>query len=221
MAVVATRADSLRIEVASVEVEHLHAVGTIPGVAVLTAAGRNGPGSGRLSSEGDGTMLRWRAPGSATAGEAVPVGDGQYILEDGDDNDKWLRVQVYADQLLPSPTEGIVYLRDVYQSPVAQDDATASEAAAGDVTTYTLTLKNYNQTALSNVRVWIDPASTQIELSADAVTWYTPYTEAVALPLAEIAPAGTVTLHVRRTVPAAEPANTGILSHLCFAYDAI
>ena len=43
----ATRADSLRVEVSGVEIKHLVAVGTLPGVAVNAVAASNG-GSPKL-----------------------------------------------------------------------------------------------------------------------------------------------------------------------------
>lgn len=108
MAEAGTRSDALRVFVDGVEVEGPHLVGTIPGVTPLAAAGIGVPGTGRLRSIGDGTLLQWRAPGSDTWGAAVQVeSDAEYLLEDGVSADRWLRVYVSAAFLGP-PAEAEV-----------------------------------------------------------------------------------------------------------------
>ena len=93
--------DALLIEESAVEVTHLHLIGTIPGVIPLLAAARNGPGSAMLQSTGDGTYIQWRAPGSMTSGTAILCAtDGNYLLRDGEDANKWLRVQVDASDII-------------------------------------------------------------------------------------------------------------------------
>ena len=91
-------ADALHVTVDTVEVRHLAVVGTLPGVVPLLASARNGPGIGLMQSEGDdGTWLSWRAPGSTLYGTAVHCSpDGTFLLCDGEDPDKWIRVDVYA-----------------------------------------------------------------------------------------------------------------------------
>jgi len=178
MPLVNTRADALRLEISDVEITGLHAVGAIPGVVVLAAAGLNGPGAGLLRSHGDGASISWRAPGSETSGTEVSVGtDGSYLLEDGEDTDKWLRVQVYADYLLSLPTEATVYLTDVFNNGVGHDNVTAGESTSGNVETYQITLVNDTATDLMNLKCWIGDGAENIEISMDGTNWYRPVTE--------------------------------------------
>ena len=223
MPAAATRADSLRLTLASVEILSLSAVGTIPGVIVLAAAGRNGQGDGMLRSTGDGTLLSWRAPGSATYGLKVDCSsDGTYLLEDGDDHDCWLRVQVYASYLSSTPATARVDLQDRLQNGISSDDVTAAEATAGDVETYTVTLENDAATNLSGLKVWItDPDANTLEISDDNATWVSPTTEETALALPDLAAGATDTLYCRRTVAAAEPSSPSVLQLLHFAFNAL
>lgn len=226
MVLAGTYADMLRIEAASVEVQHLHAVGTIPGVAILAAAGRCGTGTGRIRSRRDGTRLQFKAPGSSTYGRVVHVAaNGNYLLMDGDDADKWVRVAVYASHLLASPAEAAVFLKDVYENAVSHDDVTAGEASAGDITTYTLSMSNVSNVHLSQVKVWLTQysgdAAVALEISDDGASWVAPTTEGTALVMADIAPSGTVTLHIRRTVTAASDSDADVLGRIHYSFSGI
>ena len=76
-----TSADALRLYLVGIEIMHLLAVGTVPGVRILLAAARNGTGAGLLRYLAG--ALYWRAPGSATFGAAVPAAvDGEYHVAD-------------------------------------------------------------------------------------------------------------------------------------------
>ena len=208
----ATASDSLRFKVSSVELVYLHTVGTIPGVAILAAAARNGPGSGSLRSVGDGTELQWQAPGSASYGNRVQAGtDGTYMLTDGEDAGKWLRVQVYATYLL-GPSASPVLLADRYDNGLATDDATAAEASAGSAETYQITMENVSAMTLHQLVVWIDPAVNDIEISDDGVAWVSPTTEATALAFPDLVPGGTDILHLRRTIAAASASDADVLN---------
>lgn len=223
MAYQATRADSLRMEVSAVEVVHLTAVGTLPGVAVLAVAGRNGPGTGRLRSQGaDGTLLSWRAPGSAVWGPDVDASlDGIYLLEDGADAGKWARVQTYGAHMTPAADEAEVLLVDRYNNEIGSDDLTAAEASAGDVETYTVDLANDNPVGLSNLRVWLDAAVVDLEISDDGAAWVSPTSEAAALVLPPLAGGANDVLHFRRTIGAASPADPAVLNDVRLAFNAI
>lgn len=207
----ASHADALRITVSGVEVQHLRVAGTVPGVVPLLAAGRNGPGQGRLRTSAAGDALAWRAPGSATWGAwcSVPA-DGDYLLLDGDDLDCWLRVEVHTAYLVGS-AEAIVALADRWTNAVAQADVTAAEAAAGDVLEYALTLTNAGTQTL-DVVAWLDATTAALELSADGVSWSAPTDEASAVALGTLAPAATATLHLRRTIAAAADSDPDILN---------
>lgn len=217
-----TRGDALRLQVASVDQTFLTPVGAIPGVAVLAVAGRNGPGMARLRCDVDGHSLRWRAPGSASYGLPQTITtDGQYVLEDGDDLDKWARVAVYTAFLPPKGSESVVLLGDVYGNGVSSDDVDAGEALAGDIEVYTVSMKNIGAMALANVRVWVDQNTTGIEISSDGANWFTPVYESHVdvRSWSSIAAGASQTLSVRRTISASSSSDPDILTVLHFAWD--
>jgi hypothetical protein len=194
-------------------------IGTIPGVIPLLAAARNGPGSGYLSSSGDGTWLHWRAPGSSTVGAGIYcASDGNYLLRDGEDPGKWLRVQVDASELAGGARGETVALTDRFNNPIASDDVSAAEATAGDVETWTLTLENQSNAILSQLKVWIDPTVSNIEISDDGVAWVSPTTQSTALALPDLAVGGTDTLHIRRTITAGAGSDGDVETLLHFSY---
>lgn len=220
--VMGTRGDALRLQVSSVNQTFLTPVGAIPGVAVLAVAGRNGPGTARLRCDVDGQSLRWRAPGSTVFGLPQTItADGQYILEDGVDLDKWARVAVYVAFLPPKGSEAVVLLGDVYGNGVSSGDVSAGEALAGDVEVYTVSLKNVSTMTLQNVRAWIDLDTTGIEISSDGTNWFTPdYESHVDVrSWSSIAAGASQTLSVRRTIAASSSSDPDILTVLHFAWD--
>lgn len=222
MAIAAQHADALRLEVASVEVDHLTAVQTIPGVVITAAADRNGPGIGWLRSTEDGTLLSWKAPESSNYGSGQPCdADGSYLLEDGDDVSKWVRCQVYVDFLSSQSIEARVFLADIYNNDTAHDDVTASEAAAGNVETWTLTMENAGTLILSFLKVWIDSAVSGLEISDDGASWVSPTTESTALEFPDLLPGATDTLHIRRTISAAADSDPDVLNHLHITFSGL
>ena len=211
--------DSLRIEASAVEVPHLYSIGSIPGVIPLLASASNGPGSGLLSSSSDGKTLHWRAPGSLLSGIGVRCAtDGNYLLHDGDDRNKWLRVQVDVSEMEGGGRGVGVALTDIYNNPVGSDDITSGQAAAGNVETYTLTLENQSNSTLSQLTVWIDSSVTGIEIADDGATWVSPKSETTGLILPDLVPGGTDTLHIRRTITAGAIADGHVLTYLHTKY---
>lgn len=214
----ATASDGLRFKVSAVEIVHLHAIGTIPGVAILAVAALNGIGAGQLRSVGDGTELQWRAPGSSNFGNRVQAGvDGTYMLTDGDNAGKWLRVQVYATYLL-GPSSAQVLLADRYDNNLAADDVTAAEASAGSVETYQITMENVTGITLAQPTLWLDAAVADLEISDDGAAWVSPTTELTGLLFPDLAPAGTDIFHLRRTITAGASADPDVLNHLNFSW---
>ena len=211
--------DALKIEQSAAEVTHLYVIGSIHGVIPLLAAARNRPGLGQVSSSGDGRWLHWRAPGSSRVGNGIRcLTDGDYLLRDGDDTNKWLRVTVDVSELADGSRESQVELTDVFNNPIASDDITSGQAAAGNIETYTLTLENQSNTILSQLGVWIDPAVVNIEIADDGATWVTPTSRSSALELPDLLPGVEDTLHVRRTITAGADLEAGLLTLLHFSY---
>ena len=200
----------------------LAAVGVLDGVRVLAAAGANGPGMGRLIATADGDRIAWQAPGSDTAGDAIQAAaDGSYLLEDGEDAAKWLRVQVYSTYRPEGSGAARVYLGDAFNNALAGADVSAGEASAGDVFPWTIILTNAGLATLSQLKIWLDAAVTRIAIADDGATWVTPTTEAAALALPDLVPGGTDTLHIRRTVAASTPFDPSELVHLHYSFQGI
>jgi len=220
MPVAGEHSDALRLQVDSTDVLHLAAVGTVPGVVPLAAAGRNGRGYGRLQSD-DGVNYTWTAPGSSTRGPAVQCSvDGDYLLCDGEDVCKWLRVRIYTSYTRSSPVSSLVHLGDVYAGGTTDDDVTAAEATAGDVATYTITLTNAGRVGIDSIVAWVDAAVSGIEISTDGVSYSTPTTESTGLSLGALAIDASITLYLRRTISAGAGADPDVLDLLHFAFDA-
>jgi len=218
----ARRADSLRLKIDTVEVRHLVPVGTIPGVVVEAVAARCGPGAARLRSSADGERLAFKAPGSAVWGLDVVAGvDTTFLLQDGEDPDKWARVARHGAYMNTGPAEGRVLLADVFNNGVGHDDVTAAEALAGDVATYTITLANDSLHRFSKLVAWLDAATAGLEIFEEWVGWSAPTTEATGIQLPDIGPGATQSLFLRRTIGAAADSDTDILNHLHFAFNGL
>jgi len=210
---------SLQIEAASFELQSLRLVGAIRGVVPLFAAARNGPGTGRLSSHRDGRWLKWQAPGASRYGRPVACGaDGEYVLRDADDPDKYVRVRVIAAELVSGVVTSTVELSDVYNNALAGDDVTAAEAAAGSVESWTLTLRNVSRAILSQLRVWIDRNTVDLEISDNGSGWVAPTDESTGLSLGDLLIGSTTTLYVRRSIAAGAIAHGGLLNCLHFIF---
>lgn len=104
--------------------------------------------------------------------------------------------------------EQTVYLTEIYTNQIALPDVTAEEAAAGDVSTFTRTLKNLSNVGLSQAIAWMDEATAvYIEISANGSDWSAPTSRGAAISLGTVGAGETITLHIRRTIPANCPAN--------------
>ena len=219
MAVSGEGPDALRFEVGAAESPSLVAVGTLEGLVVQRIGGANGPGTGRLRAEEDGTQVAWRAPGSSTFGPAIECAGASVLLFDGDDATKFVRVRGYAAYMPGMGQEAQVFIADRWNNEAGGDDVTAGEAAAGDVSTRTVTLRNACGVTLENIKIWLDAAVVDIEISHNGVLWVSPVTEATGIDVADILPNGTGTLHVRRTIGAAAPSDTDVLNIFYAAFN--
>lgn len=210
---------ALELSISSIELEHLDVLGTVPGVIPLLAAARNAPGMARLRTTGDGTDLQFKAPGSATWGPVVTVtANGEYLAHDGDDFDKWLRVYAYLPYLPDGHAESRVMLNQRYGVGIADDDVTASEASAGDVATYQITMTNNWTRTLTDLCAWIDPAVVDLEISDDGSTWVSPTTRFAALEFPDLAASATDILHLRRTITAGAASTPAVLNQLHLSF---
>lgn len=215
------RADSLRLKRLTVEIHHLLAVGSVPGVTPDAAGGRNGPGTGKMRSTEDGTLLSWRAPGSSTFGTPIRVAaDASYVLEDGDDSQKFLRVTVFTAYLI-GPGEADVTLKEAFNA-LGPDDVPAPEASAGAVedTEYALANDHISNEA-QDVKVWLDAATVGLEISDDGITYVSPTSEGDGdvLTFASIASGASVPIFTRRTISSSAPSDTDVLNLVQWAWD--
>ncbi len=194
----------------------LDRLGEIPGVMIEHVAGRNGEGIGYLACVGSDKGLAWKAPGSTMFGPPViPTADESYLLEDGLDTGKWLRVFVVRDHLVAG-SECRVYLRDRHANEIGGVDVTAEQAAAGNELIWSFKLANASAVTFHRVKVWIDPAVTGLALWDSG--WVAPTTEETAVVLADMAHYDETVLAVRRTIAAGAPADPKVLNYLHFSF---
>lgn len=220
----AEHADALRWTVFAAESHQLVRVGSIAGVVPLAVASRCGPGTAAIRSGPNGIELSFRAPGSQTWGVAVDcAADGSYLLEDGEDLSKWLRVQVYADHLPSGPTEASVRLADRLQGDnytLGMTDIAAADAASGKSEQLSYQLTNVSGVGLSNVRIWLDAAVQYLEIQ-DGAGWVTPTDEQNALVLGDIAPGSYASVTLRRTIPAGSGSDPDVLNYIHVSFDGV
>lgn len=220
MAAVGTRNDGLRLKLGGNEFHFLGFVGALSGVVVLASAARNGVGSGRLLCSGG--MMQWQAPGSATPGAAVNVSaGGAFLVEDGEDASKWLRIHVYP-AYLPLTGQARVLMQDRFNE-LGPDDVDASDALAGETETVEFTLHNVSGNAIVNAKLWIDPAGSGapvLEVSDDGVTFVAPdselHADVLVWPL--IAVGESKSIWIRRTIGAATGSVAEALNLLQWAW---
>ena len=211
--------DALTLATDAVEVKHLTHTGTIPGVVIDAVAARNGPGVGVLRSIDTGTSLQWRAPDSATFGTAVATpADGTYRLLDGDDENKWVRVTVHVNYLLPQAVSASVQLEDRHNGAMGRD-ATAEEATAGDSLLYTITMTNQTTTVLTNIVAWLDADTTSFfAIDNQGTSYGEPTTEESGVAFGDLPAGASATLYVLRAIEESTAAQPRLLDvfHLAF-----
>jgi len=107
-----------------------------------------------------------------------------------------------------------VYLRDIFDNETSSDDVTTGEAAAGDTETWTLYLRNTGTERAEAVRVWMDSAVPDLEISPDGVTYSAPTQWADAITLAAIGVGEQLPVYFRRTIAPATPYDPDVLNLL-------
>lgn len=216
-------ADGVRVQVSSVDVELLAIVGTIRGVTPLAASGRGGPGTASIRSvAGSPIGLQFQAPGSSTWGAITfAPATGDYLLEDGADPQKWLRVHVDLTWLSPTVEQGSVYLRDRWNE-LGPDDVATADAAAGIVEVLTLGLKNASPDTVWNLKAWLGSSHAGLALSPDNVTFTSPTNEGTAVALTSpLAKGASVPLYMKRTITAGASPAAAILNQLELSWDGL
>lgn len=218
MATLATRSDALRLSLSGTDIIHLDTANTIPGVYISAIAAANGIGTAHI--KGDGSNIQWKAPGSSVFGVPVSctVSSSEYLLEDGDDRKKWVRIIASTSYFADVMVEGKVLTRDMWANAISHDDVTSGEASAGDVVTHQVNMDNDSPKTLSGLVVWLDAAVSDLEISEDNAAFSSPTTEATALSFPDLAAAGSDILYVKRTITAGASADPDVLNHLHFRY---
>jgi hypothetical protein len=216
-----TQAAVINIESESEEVHHLTTAGSLQGVVPILVAARNGPGVGRIKVING--QLSWKAPYSSRFGNPVECNaDGTYILCDGEDEDKFIKIDVHTEYLPSEDFEAKIYLSEVYNNPVAQDDVIAVDAQTGVVLQYQLSVRNTSSITFSHIRIFLNPvADPRTELSLDGVNWYKPYTESEGLQIESLGSGQSITLNIKRTIAAGQSEKPKQRVHLIIGFDAI
>jgi len=96
-----------------------------------------------------------------------------------------------------------IYLTEIYNNEIALPDVTAAEALAGDVSTFSVTIKNDGKVVLSQIGAWMDGTTALwVQISQDNVAFSAPQSRAAALVFPDVKPGDTFTLYIKRTIPA-------------------
>lgn len=208
---------------------HMDAAGTLAGVRIVRASMSNGPGQARLRAAGlDGKYLQWRAPGSATWGLPVDCGsDGEQMLEDGEDRNRYAVIDITAARLEPGET--VVQLADPYNHALQPLDVTALQASAGgDVGAHLVNITNFGTAPIVDPRLWIAstpgtmwvraPGGTYVqptsEQHADVIVW------AVPPAIKTVAAGGFIQVQIKQVIPMGMGADPGIMRHLRIGFTA-
>ncbi len=145
-----------------VEAQSVRWVGTVPGVAVIFVSWENGVGKGILKSVGSNNIFAWKAPGSDTFGSTVNCSvDGNYILEDGEDQSKYIRIGVYNDYLSTSPVSTNIYIECRYETLLSGEDVEYDEALNGDDSWWSAELYNQSETDVLDLKLWMSQETQQ------------------------------------------------------------
>jgi len=145
------------------------------------------------------------------------TGDGEYLLEDGEDIGRFLRIEAVQSFLKPQAMASRVYLKEVYLNGFAQQDVTAHPTTFQFVV-YSVTMKNYSPHTLKKLLIWVDPDS-DVSISSTALgPWSNPKTEAAGTSFPDLVSGGTDLLYLRVGVSAASNAYAKILNHIHARY---
>jgi len=190
---------------------------TIPGLAVGSPAGTIDPGYGFVKHVGDG-WAQFKAPRSSSYGQPVLINDdASFRLEDGDDPNHAIDVIALEDYLPTGKDESRVYIERAFTSSIV---VISADAAAGTDQDFTLYARNYSQSDVENVKVWIDDQSKAFQISPNGVTYTTPLSEDVTTVTADtVHPGGFVAVYCRVCVDVDMPSDSRAFFRLFASWD--
>lgn len=223
---------SLGGEVSSTRVGMLyHRFNAIRGVRIDHVCGLNGVGVGSLGAVDSGS-LAWQAPGSAQAGAAVAIADGETkALYDGEDSDAYIVVTRTSSLSLIGAES--VQIMDSVNNVVGGSNFSSAEAAAGAEKHRAVAFRNNGASGVTNLLVWIDAdANLDVQIggeaepieqvadedTAPAASLSAPTSEGTAANLGSLAAGESVGLWIERSVDVGETYDARVLTHLHYRF---
>jgi hypothetical protein len=212
-----TANDGVQLRFAGNSIAFMDSSCDLAGIVVLSAAAANGTGQGTINVTPAG--LTWQAPHSGTPGTPQACRpDGEYLLIDGEDESKFIKVAVYNDYL-PATGGAPVLISDTFNA-FGPDDVTASQASSGNTSVATFTFANVSGNAIVKLTAWLSPFVSGVTISSDGVNFYDPVSsgDADALQWPSVGLASNVPIYLKRVISAGTASMASILNHLCWAW---
>ena len=196
------------------------------------ASHANGTGEATITAVGPDT-IRYTPP-SDDAGADLYIANGDSIIIEGADAEKYLRVtRMSTDSLMGTTT---LQMFDSVNNAVGFDNVTGVEEDAGDTEYRAIALYNAGAFEITNVKAWLgasgpaigyeSPSSDAIQTIANegtapsGISWNTGTTAGAGLAIGPIAAGQWVGLWIKRPIAAGVGASVSVLQHLRFSFDA-
>lgn len=207
--------------------QSMHALCNMPGVVIEDASCNNGRGTGRMkyTTAGNGQgLLSYKAPGSNnfSAFQAVThLLDGQsWVLNDGSDPNKWLRVRIDVSELPAQSREERISFELRHGSVV--DTLLGTDATVPDSDSGTVWLQNISGLYIFNVRSWLQPFSLYAIRKSAPDAFVTVTTEATSIQIADqVAPAAVFSMQWTRTIPGGAFGQYFLEGHMNLRWDSL
>lgn len=193
----------------------------------------NGTGTGTITATGPNTIT-YAAPGDDT-GEPLSIANGDSLIVESDDTEKYVRVTRVSATPLAGATS--LVLIDSIGNAIGGDNVTGAEEDAGDTEYRAIALYNPTTFDITNVKAWLGASGPEIGYetpTADAIqtianegtaptgiSWNTGTTAGTGLSIGTIAAGGWVGLWIKRPIAAGVGASVSTLQHLRFSFDAV
>lgn len=207
----------------------------LAGIRIRFVSGENGIGDGVLKATG-ASAITWTPPGG-TAGTAVTIANGETLLVEGADTDKYVRIGRTSATDLTG--EEVVHCLDQFNGAVGFDNVTSAEASAGDVEYRAIFLENVGSTTMDNVTVWLESAATlaiakeapnpaaggPIQTIADedtapgGVAWVTGTSQGTGVVIGTLLAGRSYGLWIRRTIVGSAVASIKETNELHYSFD--